>query len=228
MLLLPVPAPLEPAIVSVQPRVEEAGGRAPRPRFNQAKIAHLRYAAVASPALQSGQVQAGRPLNPLRGTAARLSSWLRSGQTLRLAPPHHRPRRYYAPLQAGPTGSGRRELNLRGRRGKHVLAFERLAASGASLDTLGIGLARLLVVVVHPSGPPACPPNLPPNGHTLSARATQLRHKFEPPPRSSIPPRNPQGAAWAPARRPPMIGTIVSLGGLARPNAWTDYYRNFA
>ena len=125
MMPRPVPAPLGPAIGLVPPRVEEAGGRAPRPpvpsrpasnheprgarnpRLGQAKITHLRYATVASPALQSGQVQAGRPLNPLRGTAARLSCRLRSGRTLRLASPHNIPRRYDAPLRAGLIGPGR-------------------------------------------------------------------------------------------------------------------------
>ena len=42
------------------------------PRLGQAKTAHLGYALPTTSALQSGQVQAGRPLNPLRGTAARL------------------------------------------------------------------------------------------------------------------------------------------------------------
>ena len=126
-------------------------------------------------------------------------------------------------------GSGRRELNLRGRRRKHVLAFERLAASGASPDPLGIGLARLLVVEEHPSRPTACPPDLPPNVHTLSARAPQPRHKFEPPSRSSIPPGNPRGRL-----RPFKASTcsrydsIMRSGSLTRPRAWKDHFRNFA
>ena len=83
---------------------EPRGAR--NPRLGQAKIARLRYAAVASPLLQSGQVQAGRPLNPLRGTAARLSCWLRSGRTLRLAAPHNIPRVITLPCRPAPQDRG--------------------------------------------------------------------------------------------------------------------------
>jgi hypothetical protein len=66
------------------------------PVWARQKITHLGYAAVASPALQSGQVQAGRLLTPLRGTAFRLfllASLRSNSPTLR---PSAQPRHPYA------------------------------------------------------------------------------------------------------------------------------------